>query len=71
MVLRMLRKNIRAEGQVSVKVGDVQFHILRIGERAIHLGVDAPRDMQISFGDDANPNSPPDACECAAKDDTP
>ena len=41
----MLIKNVN-QPQV-IRVGDVSFHILKVGERTVKLGVDAPREMKV------------------------
>lgn len=66
----MLKKNFITDEPIIVTVGNVKFQILRIGERSLSLGVDAPRDQRITFGDqqDASPHG---SCERATDCDTP
>lgn len=45
----MLRKIVKTDEPIIVKVGDVSFTIVKIGERVVDLGISAPRDMPISF----------------------
>lgn len=66
-LVNMLRKDIKLDGPITVQVGDVQFKITRIGERAVHLGVDAPRNMKISF-DGEGMSAPADKSHGCATD---
>lgn len=52
----MFRKTVKTEKPVAVKVGDVTFHIVKIGERIIDLTVDAPKDQKIEIGTPYNKN---------------
>lgn len=45
----MLKKNIRTDAPIEITVGDVKFHLLRIGSNEINIGIDAPRDMRIDY----------------------
>lgn len=45
----MLKKNIKTDEPITVTVGEVQFKILRIGERQVSIGIDAPREMLVIF----------------------
>lgn len=53
---------------MSVKVGEITFHIQRIGARIINVGIDAPDELPISFtvqnGEVLN------SCGCEPKCDT-
>lgn len=48
----MLRKNISTNGPIEVRVGDVYFHIMRIGQSNLTLVVDAPREKSIEIVDE-------------------
>lgn len=45
----MLKKKITSEEPIRVTVGDVIFHVTKIGPQSFSLGVDAPRDMHIEI----------------------
>lgn len=46
----MLRKTVKVDEPIYIQIGDVYVAILRCGDRAIDLAVEAPRDLPISFG---------------------
>lgn len=58
----MLKKKVTTDEPLKVTVGDVTFHILRIGARHVTLGIDAPKDIPIQM-----PGGKPeadDSCAC-------
>lgn len=48
----MLVKNImQANGPMTITVGETTFKLMRVGQRHIRIGVEAPRHLTIDFGD--------------------
>lgn len=45
----MFKKKVKTDEPLKVVVGEVTFHILRIGARHVTLGIDAPKEIQIQM----------------------
>jgi sRNA-binding carbon storage regulator CsrA len=56
----MFKRKVKTDEPINIQIGDVRFHILRIGARHVVLGVDAPDDVRIVFAGDSDDEPEPD-----------
>lgn len=45
----MLVKNMQIDAPITIRIGDTVFKLMKIGERSVKIGIDAPRHITIDF----------------------
>lgn len=61
----MLVKNIQTDKPVTIRVGDVEFKLMKISERSMKVGIEAPRHLTIDVEAGSSPASLKEAVENA------
>lgn len=61
----MLMKNIRLDRPATLTIGDVVLRVVKVGERSLKIGIDAPRHLTIDISEGGDALSVKEAVETA------